>query len=150
MLIHELAQQTGVSSQTIRYYESIRLMTRPKRAKNNYRDYAPADVERLRFISGARGLGFTLDDIREILIVRDGGQAPCVQVLETLDHRLQELDRRIAALIALRETLSQLHREGETLPLDDVRGEHCVCYLLKTYRESGHVIIQRKEPSDVE
>jgi DNA-binding transcriptional MerR regulator len=145
MLISELARQTSVSAQTIRYYESIGLMTRPKRAGNNYRDYTPTDVERLRFIASARSLGFTLADIREILTVRDGGQAPCVQVLETLDHRLQELDRRIASLVALRDTLSQLRHEGAALPLDDVRGERCVCYLLKTYHESGQITIERKE-----
>jgi DNA-binding transcriptional MerR regulator len=144
MLISELARQTSVSAQTICYYESIGLMTRPKRAGNNYRDYTPTDVERLRFIASARSLGFTLADIREILTVRDGGQAPCVQVLETLDHRLQELDRRIASLVALRDTLSQLRREGAALPLDDVWGERCVCYLLKTYHESGQITIERK------
>jgi DNA-binding transcriptional MerR regulator len=132
MLIRELAKQTGVSPQTVRYYESIGLMARPKRAANNYRDFTPSDVERLRFIASARSLSLTLNDIREILTVRDGGQAPCVQVLETLAHRLQELDQRIAALVALREALNQLRREGAALPLDDVRGERCVCYLLKT------------------
>jgi hypothetical protein len=62
-------------------------------------------------------------------------------VLKTLDEHLTEIDRRIADLVALRETLTRLRREGAALPLDDVRGEHCVCYLLKTYRESGRVIV---------
>lgn len=50
MVIHELAQQTGVSAKTIRYYESIDLLPRPKRASNNYRQYEPSDVERLRLL----------------------------------------------------------------------------------------------------
>lgn len=149
MFIHELAQQTGVSAKTIRYYESIGLMPRPRRAANNYRDYAPEAAERLRFIAGARSLDFALDDIADILRARDGGEAACRRVLKTLDQRVSEIDRRIAGLVALRETLTQLRREGAALPLDDVRGEHCVCYLLKSYRESGRVIIEREEVSDV-
>lgn len=145
MVIHELAKQAGISTTTIRYYASIGLMPKPKRSANNYRQYTPADVERLRLIVGARGLGFPLDDIADILRARDDGVAPCQRVLDALDQRLVEIDRRIADLLALRETLDQLKREGAALPLDDVRGEHCVCYLLKTYRESGRVSIQREE-----
>ncbi|MGH2521338.1 MAG: heavy metal-responsive transcriptional regulator [Anaerolineales bacterium] len=149
MLIHELADHTGVSTKTIRYYESIGLMPRPRRRANNYRQYTPADAERLRFIAGARKLGFTLSDIAEILAARDGGVAPCDRVLDTFDQRLAEIDRRITDLLALREALAELRREGATLPRDDVQGEHCVCYLVKTYRDSGQVSIQREVLSDV-
>ncbi len=148
MFIHELAQQAGISATTIRYYESIGLMPKPERSANNYRQYTAADVERLRFIAGARGLDVPLDDIADILRARDDGIAPCQRVLGALDQRLIEIDRRIADLLALRETLDQLKSEGAALPLDDVRGEHCVCYLLKTYRESGRVIVQREEISN--
>ena len=147
MVIHELAQQAGISATTIRYYESVSLMPRPERSVNNYRQYTSADVERLRLIGGARSLGFPLADIADILRARDNDVAPCQRVLDALDQRLAEIDRRFADLLALRETLDQLKREGAALPLDDVRGEHCVCYLLKTYRESGRVIIQREETS---
>ncbi len=148
MFIHELAQQAGISATTIRYYESIGLMPKPERSANNYRQYTAADVERLRFIAGARGLDVPLDDIADILRARDSGIAPCQRVLDALDQRLIEIDRRIADLLELRETLDQLRSEGAALPLDDVRGEHCVCYLLKTYRESGRVIVQREEISN--
>ena len=148
MIIHESAQQSGMSAGTIRYYESIGLMPKPVRTANNYRQYTSADVERLRLIAGARGLGFPLDDIANILRARDTDVAPCQRVLDALDQRLVEIDRRIADLLALRETLDQLRREGAALPLEDVRGERCVCYLLKTYRESGRVSIQREEPSN--
>jgi len=148
MVIHELAKQSGISAGTIRYYESIGLMPKPTRSANNYRQYTSAAVERLRLIAGARGLGFPLDDIADILQARDSNVAPCQRVLEALDRRLAEIDQRIAGLLALRETLDQLKREGAALPLDDVRGERCVCYLLKTYRESGRVTIQREETSN--
>jgi DNA-binding transcriptional MerR regulator len=145
MVIHELTQQTGVPAKTIRYYESIGLLPRPNRAENNYRQYTPADVERLRFIASARCLGLSLDDISEILAARDNGIAPCQRVLDTIAQRLNEIDRRIADLLSLRDSLKQLHSEGAVLPLDDVQGEHCICYLLKTYRDTGRVIIQKGE-----
>jgi DNA-binding transcriptional MerR regulator len=145
MFIHELSTQTGVSAQTIRYYESIGLLPRPQRAANNYRQYTLADAERLHLISGARGLGISLDDLREILAARDKGIAPCDRVLNTLGQRLDEIDRRIAALLTLRDSLQELHAQGAMLPRDDVAGEHCVCYLLKTYRDSGRVEIQKGE-----
>ncbi len=102
-------------------------------------------MERLRFIASARTLGFPLDDIAEILAARDNGLAPCQRVLDTITGRLGEIDHRIADLLTLREALKRLHREGATLPLDDVRGEQCVCYLLKTYRDSEQVTIQKGE-----
>lgn len=145
MVIHELTHLTGVPAKTIRYYESIGLVPRPTRAENNYRQYTPADVERLRFIASARSLGFSLDDISEILTARDNGIAPCQRVLDTIAQRLNEIDRRIADLLRLRDLLKQLHSEGAILPLDDVQGEHCICYLLKTHRDTGQVIIQKGE-----
>jgi len=145
MVIHELTHLTGVPPKTIRYYESIGLVPRPTRAENNYRQYTPADVERLRFIASARSLGFSLDDISEILTARDDGIAPCQRILDTIAQRLNEIDRRIADLLRLRDSLKQLHSEGAILPLDDVQGEHCICYLLKTYRDTGQVIIQKGE-----
>ncbi len=145
MMIRELAAQTGVPTQTIRYYESVGLLPRPKRTANNYRQYTAADVERLRFIAGARSLDISLDDIAEILKACDKGIAPCDRVLTTLARRLDEIDRRIADLLALRESLKELHRQGKFLPRDDVQCEHCICYLLKTYRDSGHLEIQRGE-----
>ncbi len=145
MVIHELAKQAGVPAKTIRYYESIRLLPRPKRAANNYRQYTPAGVERLRFIASARNLGFSLADVAEILAARDDGSAPCQRVLDAIERQLTAIDRRIADLLALRESLKQLQTEGAILPRDDVQGEHCVCYLLKTYRDTGHVTIQRGE-----
>ncbi len=149
MIIRELAKQTGVPARTIRYYESIGLMPQPRRATNNYREYTSSAVERLRFIAGARSLGLSLADIAEILAARDDGIAPCQRVLDALDQQMADIDRRIADLLALRETLAQIRHEGAVLPLDDVRGEQCVCYLLKTYRGSGRVIIQREERSNV-
>jgi DNA-binding transcriptional MerR regulator len=145
MRIKELAHETGVPPETIRYYESVGLLPPPKRAANNYRQYAAPDVERLRFIVSARSLGLSPADIGEILAARDKGNAPCERVLAALDQRLVDLDRRLAAMLALREVLLKLRQEGAARPLDDVQGEQCVCYLIKAYGETGQVLVQRQE-----
>jgi DNA-binding transcriptional MerR regulator len=146
--IKELANQTGVAAETIRYYEAVGLLPAPKRAANNYREYGVADVERLRFIASARNLGLSPVDIAEILAARDQGIAPCERVLSALDQSLVDLDRRLADMLALRETLLSLRQEGANLPLDDVQGEQCVCYLIKAFGETGHVLVQRQEAAN--
>ncbi len=145
MRIKDLALQTGVSTKTIRYYESVGLLLAPGRSANNYRQYSADDVERLRFIASARSLGLSPADIREILAARDHGIAPCERVLLALDQCVADIDRRLAGMLALRETVDSLRREGATRPLDDIQGERCVCYLIKAYGETGQVLIQRQE-----
>jgi DNA-binding transcriptional MerR regulator len=145
MVIRELAQKTGVRVRTIRYYESIGLLPPPQRTSNNYRQYASPAVERLRFIASARSLGLSLNDISEILAARDKGIAPCQRILDKIAQHLNEIDRHIADLLTLRDLLKQLHTQGAILPLDDLNGENCICYLLKTYRDTGLVAIQKGE-----
>ncbi len=132
MFIQELAQLTGVSAKTIRYYESISLLPDPHRAENNYRQYTPDVVERVRFIVTARGLGFNLTDIGEFLTARDVGTLPCKRVLDSFDQRISEINRRIADLLALRDTLKRVRSEGAALPPDKQCDDQCVCYLVTT------------------
>ena len=148
MFIRDLSKLTGVSAKTIRYYETVDLMPLPKRDANNYRQYASDDIERLRFIASARSLGFSIKDISEFLLARDEGIAPCDEVLDKLAQKLDEVDRRIADMLVLRKILIDIHREGAKLPRNDIKGENCVCYLIKTYLGSGQVIIEQENISD--
>lgn len=148
MQISELARQSGVPAKTIRYYESVGLLSAPARADNNYRSYEAAVLERLRFIASARSLGFALADIGELLAARDAGDAPCERVLEALDAQLATLDRRIADLLALREDLRALRVEGERRPRDQGASGECVCYLVTAYGNSASVAIERQEAGD--
>lgn len=135
MFIHELAKLTGVPAKTIRYYESIGLLPDPQRAENNYRQYTTDAVERLRFIVSSRSLGFNLTDIGEFLKARDAGTLPCKRVLDSFDQRISEIDRRIADLLALRDTLTRVRKDGAALPPDKQCDEQCVCYLVITHEE---------------
>ena len=145
MFIHELAQVSGVSAKTIRYYESIGLVPNPQRAENNYRQYAPEAVERLRFIISARSLGFSLTDIAEFLSARDEGTLPCKRVLDSIDGRIADIDRRIADLLALRDNLSRVQADGAGLPADKKCDDECLCYIVTTDPQNGLVTIQREE-----
>ncbi|HLZ56332.1 MAG TPA: MerR family transcriptional regulator [Ktedonosporobacter sp.] len=130
MLIRELAQRTGVSTKTIRYYESVGLLPCPQRANNRYRVYMEADVELLRFIVGARTLGYPLAEIAGFLAARVSGSLPCQQVLVSLEARLHEIERRIEDLQVVRATLSQLREEALSRPQPPTCDEQCVCHLV--------------------
>ncbi|RMG95293.1 MAG: heavy metal-responsive transcriptional regulator [Chloroflexi bacterium] len=132
MQIKELAQKTGLTEKTIRYYESVGLLPPPRRLPNGYRDYDESDVERVRFVAGARRLGFAIDDVQEILALRDRREAPCRVVLELLIQKADEVQQRIAELKRLEEELRRLHALGQTFPTDDVDGKNCVCHLIST------------------
>lgn len=143
MQIQELAKRTGVPAKTIRYYESIGLLPPPERAANNYRRYTPVAAERLRFIVSARSLGFSLADIGEFLEARDNNALPCRRVTDSLDQRINDIDRRIADLLSLRDTLTNIRDAGSTLPVDKKCDEQCFCYIIET--ERGQITIQREE-----
>ena len=88
------AKAAGVPIDTVRYYEREGLLSRAQRTASGYRLFGPADVERLRFIRQAKALGFTLEDITELLRLQDGGGARA-QVRARARARIQELDRKI-------------------------------------------------------
>jgi DNA-binding transcriptional MerR regulator len=132
MRIQELSQRTAVPARTIRYYESIGLMPDPPRAANNYRQYTPEAAERLRFIISARSLGFNLADIGEFLTAREAGTLPCKRVLDSFDERILEIDRHIADLLALRDTLAHIRQSGADLPADKQCDEECFSSFVST------------------
>lgn len=130
MQIQEFSRHTFLPAKTIRFYEEIGLLPPPRRLDNGYRDYDEADVARARLVSGARHLDFSLDDIREILDLRDRQIAPCRVVLDLLAEKADEINRRIVELRRVEAELRGLHRLGRTFPTDNVEGKNCVCHLV--------------------
>ena len=137
MFIQELARLTGVSTKTIRYYESIGLLPPPQRAANQYREYARAAVDRLRVIASARRLGFGLADIGELLSARDNEGLLCSRVVGLLDRRLAEIDQRVADLLATRDSLDQIRRQGLALPQGHTCDGECVEYFTTDHGEQS-------------
>jgi Cu(I)-responsive transcriptional regulator len=105
MKIGELARLTATNVETVRYYERIGMLAPPARTGANYRSYAPDHIARLSFIRRARTLGFTLDDVRELLALSaDAGQS-CEAIDEMAVRHRDAIERKIADLTALREQL---------------------------------------------
>ena len=105
--IGDLAAEAGITTKTLRFYEEAGLVPPPERAANGYRDYEPAVLSRLDFIRRGRAAGLSLAQIREVIEVRDSGDAPCDHVHRVLTERLADVDRQIADLQLLRATLLQ-------------------------------------------
>lgn len=112
MRIGELAEASGVSAKTLRFYETEGLLPEPHRTGGGYRDYRPQILARVAFIRSAQAAGLTLRQIRETLLIRDGGQPPCRHVAELVEHRLDEVEQRLRQL---RETRSQLRQLRQRL-----------------------------------
>lgn len=110
MLIGALAEATGVTAETIRYYEKERILPAPRRSgQGKYRRYAPAEVQRLRFVRRARDLGFSLDDVRGLLsLSASAPDAPCDDVDGIAQRHIADIDAKIAHLRALRGELARL------------------------------------------
>jgi MerR family transcriptional regulator, Zn(II)-responsive regulator of zntA len=105
--IGELAAAAQTSTKTLRFYEESGLLPETRRAANGYRDYGPEALSRLDFIRRGRVAGLTLAEIREVIDIREAGEAPCPHVYQLLTTRLLDIDRQIAELDLLRTALIQ-------------------------------------------
>ncbi len=128
MRIGEVGDQVGVDPKTIRYYESIGLLPAPSRTAAGYRDYAPEDIDRLAFARRATQLNLQLDEIAEILALRDRGQRPCDYVLDVAHTCVRELGERIADMQRARDELTSLLQRAPTPPAAD---NGCYCELIE-------------------
>jgi len=114
MRIGELAAAAGTTTKTLRFYEVRGLLPQTERAANGYRDYGPEALSRLDFIRRGRFAGLTLAQIREVIDIRDSGDAPCQHVHQLLTARLADIDRQIADLQVLRTTLARQRDHAAT------------------------------------
>ena len=133
MKIQEFAQLTGLSSKTIRYYETIGILSSPQRAPNGYREYSEQDLARARFVAGARSLDLSLEEIREILAMQDRREAPCRTLLDLIEHKANYIEERIQLLKQMEVDLRELRQLGLTFPTDDVDGKNCICHLVSEH-----------------
>ena len=131
MWIGELGERVGVNPKTIRYYEQIGLLPEPTRLPSGYRSYADDDVARLVFIKTAQRLGITLDEIREILALRDGGRRPCGYVRGVLRQEVAELDQRIRELRRLRQELIRLDALAAAMAEEAGDADEAICPLIQ-------------------
>ena len=111
----ELAQLAGVSTDTLRHYERKGLLKRARRSANGYREYLATDLDRVRLVRGALGIGFSLDELARILSVRDQGGAPCHRVRALAGAKLAEVENQLRELSMLRDALRRLLKRWDEL-----------------------------------
>ena len=124
-----MAGKTGLPAKTIRYYESIGLIRQARRTGSGYRVYGEHDVQTLRFILRARGLGFSVHDVAGLLGLWHDDHRTSAQVKDLAETHRTRIDRKIAELRGMRATLDHLIDQchGDERPecpiLDDLAGE---------------------------
>jgi Cu(I)-responsive transcriptional regulator len=131
-MIGELAKRADTKVQTIRYYEDIGVMPKAHRAANNRRIYNDTHLERLTFIRHSRELGFSLDDIRNLLELSDQPDRPCGEVDTIAREHLGAVERKIASLQVLQAELKRMisHCTGGTISdcrIISVLADHSLC-----------------------
>ena len=129
MRIGELAEQAGISTKAIRYYEQIGILTPPARTAAGYLTYDQLAIGRLAFVRAAQAVGLTLGEIRQIIAFRDNGQAPCAHVTDLLQRHAADLELRIRELQQLRGDLRDLAERAATLNPEQCPPER-VCHII--------------------
>lgn len=116
MNIGKAAEASGVSAKMIRYYEAVDLIPAPGRTQSGYRDYSDRDVHTLRFIQRARSLGFTVEQMRNLLSLWQDRHRASADVRKVAVQHIVELERKIEELQQMRNTLAHLskhcHNDG--------------------------------------
>ncbi len=120
MRTSELSGRAGVTAETLRYYERRGLLAKPPRTMSGYRDYPASAVRLLRFVKRAQELGFSLDEVEELLHLDDGGPDSCESARALAEHRRLDLAARIRDLQRMHDSLADLAATCE-LPRADRR-----------------------------
>lgn len=138
--IGQAAQRSGVPPKTIRYYESVGLVSPAARGENKYRAYGDKEIEVLRFISRARGLGFSLSEVEQLLALYRDHRRPSREVKRLALRHIDDLDRKIAELKTIKKALLHLAEKcrGDDRPdcpiLDDLGSGNSVRVTASTRR----------------
>lgn len=124
--IGDLASRIGVQPETIRYYERRGLLSSPHRGSSGYRVYTPEHLDRVEFIKKCQALGFSLQEIRELIELKFGGNSPCQHVRDLLLQKIQQVEEQIQRLESFRRELRDSVKECEqTLKRHSVAAECC-------------------------
>lgn len=147
MKIGEVAAMAGVPTPTVRYYERRGLVQEAARTAAGYREYGPETVRRLRFIKHAQELGFSLEDVQQLLDLRPDDPAACARVAATTRQKIRAVRQRLEELRRLDRTLRELVSACEQHPI----AQPCpVLAVLSDESEKGGARRRRRHVSRVE
>ena len=131
LTIGELATKAHVGVETVRFYERQGLIEQPQKPSKGFRRYPPETVRRIQFMRRAKGLGFTLKEISELLDLRFDPERSCVEVREIAETKISDVERRIADLEKIRTVL------GELVKACKGKGAVSECPILDALDEDG-------------
>ena len=112
--IGELAKQTGLAVGTLRYYSDLGLLLPVHRGDNGYRYYSEDATSQVQFIKKAQAIGFTLEEIKQILDVRDRGEKPCSLVQSLLDNKIEQLEIQVKKMTLFKRELEAYRADWES------------------------------------
>ena len=127
--IGEVANQIGITVGALRYYENLGLL-KSERGKNGYRYYQPQEIAQVQFIKKAQSLGFSLEDIREVLNVHKQGDIPCELVQSLLQQKIEQLEAQIQEMTTFKQSLEQYRDRWSHTHLRPQPGD--ICPLIET------------------
>jgi MerR family copper efflux transcriptional regulator len=131
--IGQVAKQTGVTVETVRFYEKRGLIEQAKRTASGYRQYVPGTVKRIRFIQHAKDAGFTLNDIAELLALRQAPGETCAPIRARAQAKIEAVDSKLRDLQRIRDALSKLVNKCDT---NDALGD---CPIIESLEEEEWV-----------
>jgi DNA-binding transcriptional MerR regulator len=114
MKIGELAKRSHIGIETIRYYEREGLLLAPQRRPSGYRQYDESTVERLEYIRRAKGLGFTLAEIRELLELSFVASAGCDHIRQRAEAKVADIDEKVRSLQLMKRSLGKIVQQCRT------------------------------------
>lgn len=130
MRVTELANAMNTTADTVRYYTRIGLISPVKNPENGYKTYGKPVQQRLKFILSARQLGFSVEEIKDILTEADKSQSVCPLVRDIVEHRLAETEKQFQAALLLREKLRNAISDWQSKP-DKAPTGHMICHLIE-------------------
>jgi DNA-binding transcriptional MerR regulator len=136
MTVTDIARRFNVSADAIRYYTTLGLLSPIRDAVNGYRRYGSENESRLRFLLSAKKLGFSLKDIRQILLVAETANTPCPLVRRLMDQRLGTLRQQLRETQALYERMKLAASSWEEQP-DQVPTRNTICDFIENWDNTG-------------
>ena len=130
MKVSQLAKVLNTTPDTVRYYSRIGLVMPIKNTENGYKSYNQQAQQRLKFILSARQLDFSVEEIKEILLVADNGRTACPLVREIVEHRLAETEKKFNDALALRNVLRNAIDDWKSKPDKSPTGD-MLCHLIQ-------------------
>ena len=132
--VNELAKHSNAPAHVVRYYLRIGLIEPSAQQENGYRLFAPEQTTRLRFIRLAKQLGFTLNEIRQILQHSERHESPCQDVRKIIQNRIDENRTKIDEMIKLQDRMESALALWQTMPDGEPDG-HSVCHLIESFED---------------